>query len=867
MLQLKKIFKVYQTGDLKQTALNGVSLNFRKSEFVAILGQSGSGKTTMLNIIGGLDRYDTGDLVIRGKTTKSFKDRDWDSYRNHSIGFVFQSYNLIPHQTVLSNVELALTLSGVSKVERREKAKIVLEKVGLKDHMHKRPSQMSGGQMQRVAIARALINDPDILLADEPTGALDSETSVQIMELLKEIAKDKLIIMVTHNPELAEEYANRIISLKDGNIINDTNEYSDDEAKGVENEGRELSKTSMSFKTALSLSLNNLKTKKARTLMVAFAGSIGIIGIALILSLSTGVKDYIAKVQEDTLLSYPITIESQSVDMTSLMNSMMESQEGEKNYEDGKIYSSNIMTDMLEATTAQVSKNDLKTFREFLDGDSSIKDYSNVIQYSYDLNLQVYSSDTTNDIKQINPSPILESMGMGASGGPASMNPMASQMSSRFNMWKELFNNENLLKTQYDVVAGTWPQNYNEVVLMVNENNEISDMTLYSLGLLDSTEIEDAMKKIAAGEEASVKSEQASFSYDDILNLNFKLVLNTDYYEKSGDIWIDKRENTVYMQDVINNALDIKVVGIVKPSEGSLMQSESGSIGYTSKLTEYVVNEINNSEIAKEQKADEATDVFTGLPFIADEEEGNKGGFDLAALSEQQKAYMATLSQEELQSMMAKYKTESESTYANNITKLGIVDLQTPSTINIYAKDFESKELIADAITNYNQEKTDAGEDQYVVNYTDFVGLMMSSITNIIDIISYVLIAFIAISLVVSSIMIGIITYISVLERTKEIGILRSIGASKKDVSRVFNAETVIIGFAAGALGVIVTVLLNIPINMIIKAVSGVTAVASLPVAAMGILVAISVILTLIAGIIPSKMAAKKDPVEALRTE
>ena len=869
MLQLKDIYKVYQTGDLRQTALNGINLNFRESEFVAILGQSGSGKTTMLNIIGGLDKYDKGDLIINGKSTKEFNDRDWDTYRNHSIGFVFQSYNLIPHQTVLSNVELALTLSGVSKEERRRKAKEVLQRVGLGEQLHKKPNQMSGGQMQRVAIARALINDPDILLADEPTGALDSETSVQIMDLLKEISKDRLIIMVTHNPELAEEYASRIISLKDGNIVNDTNPLSNDEiAVENENNGRSANKTSMSFKTALSLSLNNLKTKKARTLMTAFAGSIGIIGIALILSLSSGVKSYITKVQEDTLLSYPITIESQSMDMSGLMTSMMESQESEKNYEEGKIYSSNIMTDMIEATTAQISKNDLKTFRDFLNSDeSTIKDYSNAIQYGYDLNLQIYSPDTSKDIQQINPSPILESMGMGMTGA-ASMNPMASQMTSRFNVWKELLGNDALLESQYDVVAGTWPKNYNEVVLMVNENNEISDMTLYSLGLLDVSEIEDAMKKISAGEEVSVKSEQSVFTYDDILNLTYKLVLNTDYYEKNGNVWVDKSENTVYMKNVIDNAIDIKVVGIIKPSEDSVSQSESGSIGYTSDLTEYVVDKINNSEIAKEQKANSDIDVFTGLPFIAeDETSSNNGGLDLSSLSEEQKAYMATLSQEELASMMNQFKTESDSTYAKNLSKLGIVDLETPTTINIYAKDFESKEMIADAITDYNNAKTDAGEDEYVVNYTDFVGLMMSSVTNIIDIISYVLIAFVAISLVVSSIMIGIITYISVLERTKEIGILRSIGASKKDISRVFNAETLLIGFTAGALGVIVTVILNIPINMIIKAVSGVSGVAKLPVEGMIILVAISMILTLIAGVIPSRMAAKKDPVEALRTE
>lgn len=871
MLQLKNIYKIYQTGDLKQTALDGINLNFRESEFVAILGQSGSGKTTMLNIIGGLDQYDKGDLIINGKSTKEFKDRDWDTYRNHSIGFVFQSYNLIPHQTVLSNVELALTLSGVSKPERRKRAKEVLEKVGLGKQLHKKPSQMSGGQMQRVAIARALINDPDILLADEPTGALDSETSVQIMELLKEISKDRLIIMVTHNPELAENYANRIISLKDGNIIDDTNPFKADELLISEEKNKKSSKkTSMSFKTALSLSLNNLRTKKARTLLTAFAGSIGIIGIALILSLSSGIKNYITKVQEDTLLSYPITIESQAMDMSSLMSSMMESKNDEKIHEDGKIYSKNIMTDMLEATTTQISKNDLKTFSEFLNSnESTINDYTNVIQYGYDLDLQIYSSNTNDKIEQVNPSPVLNSIGMGTNSDMASISPVASQMESRFNVWKELFDNDKLLESQYDVVAGTWPKNYNEVVLMVGENNEISDLTLYSLGLLDASKVEEAMKKISTGEEVEIANNQNEFTYDDILNLNYKLVLNTDYYEKNGDIWVDKSKNTVYMKNVIDNALDIKIVGIVKPSEDSVSPQESGSIGYTRSLTDFVVNKINNSEIVKEQKANPEVDVFTGLPFLANENEENKNNssMDLSNLSDEQKAYMASLSAEELQGMMNQFKTESESTYSENLSKLGVVSLDTPSTINIYAKDFESKEKIADAISAYNQEKTDAGEEQYVVNYTDFVGLIMSSVTSIIDIISYALIAFVAISLVVSSIMIGIITYISVLERTKEIGILRSIGASKKDISRVFNAETLLIGFTAGALGVIITILLNIPINAIIKSISGISGVAKLPVEGMIILVAISMILTLIAGVIPSRMAAKKDPVEALRSE
>lgn len=868
MLELKEIFKIYHTGDLKQTALNGINLKFRESEFVAILGQSGSGKTTMLNIVGGLDRYDSGDLVINGKSTKEFNDRDWDTYRNHSVGFVFQSYNLIPHQTVLSNVELALTLSGVSKVERRERAKSVLAKVGLSEHIHKKPNQMSGGQMQRVAIARALINDPDILLADEPTGALDSETSVQIMELLKEISNDRLIIMVTHNPELADEYANRIVSLRDGNIVNDTNPIRESEViDSKEKVNRSATKTSMSFKTALSLSLNNLKTKKARTIMTAFAGSIGIIGIALILSLSSGVKEYITKVQEDTLLSYPITIESQSVDMTGLMTSMMEGHNNDKVLEEGKIHSSNIITGMLEARTTQTTKNDLKTFRDFLDSDvSTIKNYSNVIQYGYDLDLQIYNSDTSKDVEQINPSPFLQDMGMTPSP-MMEMNPMMSQMAGNMNIWKELLGNQKLIESQFDVVSGKYPEAFNEIVLMVNENNEISDVSLYALGFLDPSDVQDAMKKIQAGQEAKIESEQKSFSYDDILNKTYKLVINTDYYQKNGDIWIDKSGNSVYMKDIIDNSVELKVVGIIKPSEDSLSKDQSGTMGYTKELTEYVVNKINESEITKEQKANPEIDAFTGLPFLAGEEKEQKPEMDLASLSPEQKAYFATLTADQLAQMMNQFKSESESTYTQNLEKLGVTDLKTPTRINIYAKDFESKEIISNAITDYNNEKKEAGQEEYVVNYTDFVGLMMKSVTNMIDMLSYVLIAFVAISLVVSSIMIGIITYISVLERTKEIGILRSIGASKKDISRVFNAETLLIGFTAGAIGVITTILLNIPVNAIIKAIADVDGVAKLPVNAMVILVVISMVLTLIAGIIPSKMAAKKDPVEALRTE
>lgn len=863
MLQLKNIYKVYKTGDLTQTALDGVSLNFRKSEFVAILGQSGSGKTTMLNIIGGLDQYDKGDLIINGKSTKKFNDRDWDTYRNHSIGFVFQSYNLIPHQTVLSNVELALTLSGVSKTERRQRAKEALEKVGLGKQLHKKPSQMSGGQMQRVAIARALINDPDILLADEPTGALDSETSVQIMELLKEISKDRLIIMVTHNPELAEEYANRIVRVRDGNIIDDTNPCSDEEIKiSTEKSEREAKKTSMSFGTALSLSLNNLKTKKGRTILTAFAGSIGIIGIALILSLSSGVKEYINKVQEDTLSSYPISIESQTVDMSSMMESMMNKNKTDEEREEGKVYSNNIMSGMMESMSAQVTKNDLKSFREYLEnGNSNIDEYANVIQYGYDLDLHIYKSDTSNGIVEVSPTTVYDKLGF---GGGASQMPMASS----FNVWTELLGNQTLLESQYDVVAGKWPENYDEIILVVDKNNEISDVNLYSIGLLDSSELEAKMKKIQAGEEVEENQKVVSYTFDELLNLTYKLVLNTDYYEKDGNTWVDKSENAVYMKKLVEDALELKVVGIVRPSEEAVATSISSAVGYTSDLTEYVINNINDSEIVKEQKENPDTDVFTGKAFVVEDgEDTDMTAIDMSTLTDEEKAYLASLSQEELQAIMKQQAAATDATYEGNLSLLGCVDLDNPSTINIYAKDFEAKESIEDIIADYNNEKIDLGEDEYVVTYNDLVGLMMSSVTSIIDIISYVLIAFVAISLVVSSIMIGIITYISVLERTKEIGILRSIGASKKDISRVFNAETVIVGFGAGAIGILVTILLNIPINAIIKAVSGISGVSKLPVAGAIILIAISMLLTVIAGLIPAKVASKKDPVEALRTE
>ncbi len=856
MLELKKITKTYITGDFKQQALKGVSLKFRDCEFVSILGASGSGKTTMLNIIGGLDHYTSGDLIINGVSTKKYKDRDWDTYRNHRVGFVFQSYNLIPHQTALANVELALTLSGVSKSERRKRAISVLKKVGLKDHMYKKPSQMSGGQMQRIAIARALINDPDILLADEPTGALDSGTSVQIMNLLKEIANDKLVIMVTHNAELANQYSTRIVSLKDGNIIDDTNAYdgkADDSPLTDKKKTRKTKKTSMSFITALSLSLDNLMTKKGRTILTAFAGSIGIIGIALILSLSSGVRNYISKVEEDTLSSYPITIEQATVDMTAMMDVMSGKNNNKKEHGLDKIYSDNILGNLVSSMTSQIEQNNLDKFKAYLDKNKAINEYSNDIQYSYDLSLQLYSTDTSNGVIQVNPTVVMDKIGFGS-------NDMMQYSMDTYNVWTELMDNPSLLKSQYDIVAGKWPTKYNEVVLIVNENNEVSDYTLYTLGLKDQDDIDGLVKKIVSGEQ--FVSEDTSYTYDDILNLEFKLLLNSDYYEKQSDIWVNKKDDEDYMIPLIEEAESIKVVGIIRPNEEANILANHGMIGYLKDLTEYVIDKTNNSEVVKEQLANPDTNIFTGMAFNDDNDK-----FDISSLDYEQQMYLASLSQEELALVIENYMDTYGASYDDNIKALGIVDIDKPSTINIYPKDFESKEEIANIISDYNDKVTKDGHDEDVINYTDMVGLMMSSVTSIVDMISYVLIAFVSISLIVSSIMIGIITYISVLERTKEIGILRAIGASKKDISRVFNAETIIEGLSAGIFGIIITVILNIPINTVIKNITGISNIASLPIMGAIILIIISVILTMIAGLIPSRFASRKDPVEALRSE
>ena len=852
MLRLENIRKEYVTGDSKVEALKGISLNFRKNEFVSVLGQSGCGKTTLLNIIGGLDRYTSGDLIINGKSTKEFKDRDWDSYRNHSVGFVFQSYNLIPHQSILSNVELALTLSGVSKSERRKKAIKALEDVGLGDQVHKKPNQLSGGQMQRVAIARALVNDPEIILADEPTGALDTQTSVQVMEILKKISKDRLIIMVTHNPNLAEEYSSRIIKILDGKITDDSNPYSKEEEEKEDRTSKANSKVSMSFFTALSLSLNNLMTKKGRTILTSFAGSIGIIGIALILSLSSGMQSYINRVEEDTLSSYPITVQEETIDMASMMTSLMGDTE-ETNHEDGKVYSKNIVNDMLSTISTKIQSNNLEEFKKYLDDENSeIKNYINAVQYSYNLDLNIYKA-YEDEVVQVNPSQIFSKLGMG---------DMENMMFAETDVWQELLDNQELLEAQYDVLAGKWPENYNEVVLIVDENNEIYDYTLYALGILNQDELEDKYKKIQDGEEVA-DEETKEYTYDELLNTKFKLLLNTDYFKKDGNIWIDNSEDEKYIKEKLEDADEISIAGIIRPKEGTVATAMSATVGYTKELKEHVINEVNDAEIVKEQKENPDINVFTGAKFPEDTDKA----FDFSSLTDEQKMYMASLSQEEMAELMQQYAENASATYEGNLEKMGVVDLNNPSKISIYPKDFESKDKIATAIENYNQKQRNDGKEENVITYTDLVGTMMNSVSTIIDAISYILIAFVGISLVVSSIMIGIITYISVLERTKEIGILRSIGASKKDISRVFNAETFIVGLGAGILGIGVTLLLNIPINMIIKAVTDINGLASLPVVGGVILVLISMVLTVIAGLIPAKMASKKDPVEALRTE
>ena len=1028
MLELKGITKSYYAGNTTVRALREVSVNFRDNEFVAILGQSGSGKTTLLNVIGGLDRYERGNLIINGRSTADYNDKDWDGYRNHSVGFVFQSYNLITHQTVLSNVELALTLSGVSKAERRRRAKEVLEKVGLGEQLHKKPNQLSGGQMQRVAIARALINNPDILLADEPTGALDSQTSLQIMDLISEIARDRLVIMVTHNPDLAEQYANRIIRLSDGEITDDSNPYTDEECeKDQENlpppkkrkKGRQSKeeRTSMSFGTSLGLSFNNLLTKKGRTFLTSFAGSIGIIGIALILALSNGMQAYIDSIEKDTLSSYPLIIETESFDLETMLASWKDSQKTSKEEaperEDNKIYRKDQLADAASSISLKTSTNDLAQFKKFLEGNEEIKKLTTDIKYGYNVDPLIYKADTSSGVFCVNPSEVSEALGaMGSMGG---------------RIWTELVGNEELLNSQYKLLEGHWPTASNELVLFVDKNNEISDYTLYSLGLEDISELEKALAEKQKEEESTTQAadkgkeeetsapaddETQSYEYSEFLNLTFKLVPQSSLYQKnSKGVWEDKSEDEAAMKQIIDSGKELKIVAIARPdgkaeaAENSAM-SIAGTIGYRSELATEIVTANNESAIVKEQKAKPTIDVFTGLPFAEKKEEsGVLPSFNMtgmAATEKPQVSFLAktadaprvtatagsinmpdgveTMTEQEIYDYIDKNYTGddkeerkelvrlvlknirsaserkkvidaldqaleetgntnkdvtgekiyamlnmmdkdtklqlitlllraaesgttiempatitdnsgtkknnsgskkssakkepvveepkfSDSTLEENLDILGSADPDTPGTISIYPIDFDAKEKIKTIIDEYNAQQRLDGNDQNVISYTDYVSLIMSNVTKIINVVTYLLIAFVAISLIVSSIMIGVITYISVLERTKEIGILRAIGASKKDISRVFRSETIIIGLVSGVLGIGVSFLLLIPINAIINALIEIDGLAVLPLYGVAALIAISVLLTVIAGLSPSKIAAKKDPVVALRTE
>ena len=925
MLQIQKISKKYITGDLVQTALNEVSLNLRDSEFVAILGPSGSGKTTLLNIIGGLDRYDSGDLIINGISTKKYKDRDWDSYRNHTIGFVFQSYNLIPHQTVLSNVELALTISGISKAERKKRAIEALEKVGLGKQLHKKPNQMSGGQMQRVAIARALVNDPEILLADEPTGALDSETSIQVMDLLKEVAKDRLVVMVTHNPELAEEYANRIVKVKDGHIISDSNPYEIDIKKMATPKHENMGKASMSLLTALSLSFNNLKTKKGRTLLTAFAGSIGIIGIALILSLSNGVNTYIDNIQKDTMTSYPISIEAETIDISSIMSSggPTPGKPSDVNHDLNAIYSNGSGIEMASTMTSSFTKNNLTEFKKYLDNpDSEINQYvgENGIIYSYDTKFGVYTKDSEGTFVNTDGSTLTDKNSSSTTmTGISAMSSMPiskiSGFSSSSNNFKELLTGKDgasvsdAIKDSYDLLYGEWPTAYDEVILTLDQNNEISATTLYQLGILPSAEYKELMTKIENGEE--IKLESKSWKYEDICNQEFYMIPDCDTYISNGNgTFTSIKDNVNEMEKLLDNAIKLKITGVVRPKEDAKNASITSAIGYTKALTDYIIEYTDNSEVVKAQKESSTINVLNGMEFSpsSDDEKIADAKKYLEGLGVSDKANLfktmmysmqstsnvedegistsmqagtpdiSTMSEEQLAAMLDEYlKSPDDDTllkiydayistgsYDDNMTTFGVVSLDAPSSISIYTDSFENKEAISDCIEDYNSTANE--EDQ--ISYTDYIGILLSSITTIIDVISYVLIAFVAVSLIVSSIMIGIITFISVMERTKEIGILRAIGASKHNISQVFNAETFIIGLCSGLLGVGISTLLLIPINSIIHSVLNLDTInASLPLSSAIGLIILSMILTIIGGFVPAKKAAKKDPVTALRTE
>lgn len=841
MLQLQHISKVYHTANQEFHALKDISIRFRENEFVSILGQSGSGKTTLLNIIGGLDQYTSGDLLIQGKSTKQFKDRDWDSYRNHTIGFVFQSYNLIGHQTALSNVEIAMTLSGVSKAERKKRAIEALERVGLKDHLYKKPNQMSGGQMQRIAIARALVNNPKVVLADEPTGALDSETSVQIMELLKDIAKERLVIMVTHNPELAQTYSTRIVQVLDGNILSDSNPY---EPTQESKQGDiQFTKTKMSFMTALALSFNNLLTKKGRTFLTAFAGSIGIIGIALILALSNGVSDYVKKVQEDTLVSLPLTISEQN--QSNLLATSPDL--SDKPYKDNNELGVNtVLTNLLKK---QIGKNDIASFKTYLDEHASeVAKLTKDIRYQYNLQPYIYASDTSNGIKSILPSNIASEVD--------TTNQTIKGYLQNIDYWSQLSSDEEMLEAQYDVLEGRLPKDKSEIVLIVDEDNQISDLLLYSLRIKDPSELND-VKKLD-----ELKSQ--TYQYSDFIGKTFKAVVNTNRFAKENNQWINKIDDEAYMKTQIENGLELTIVGVLRQKEGtsSGVNSPSGGVAYTSALIDYTSEQIQNSDIVKEQEANPTINVFTGKEFAKDPKP-----FNSADLTEEEKIQLVKLTPEQQAQYIQQYNENSAATYEENLAKLGVIDKSKPAAIEFYTSSFQQKQELKDFINAYNTAKKDAGEDDKVLSYSDDIQTIMSSITTMVGVITTVLVGFVAISLIVSSIMIAIITYISVLERTKEIGILRAMGASKKDIRRIFTAETAIEGFISGVLGIAITLLATLPINAVVAKMTNVENVAQLPWEAALILIGISIVLTMLAGLIPSRIAAKKDPVESLRSE
>lgn len=881
MLELINIKKTYGKDESAVEALKGINIKFRESEFVSILGQSGCGKTTLLNIIGGLDQYTSGDLIINGVSTRDYKDADWDTYRNHSIGFIFQSYNLIPHQTVLANVELALTLSGISPNERRKRAVQALDKVGLRTQMHKRPNQLSGGQMQRVAIARALINNPDILLADEPTGALDSDTSVQVMDLLKEIAKDRLVIMVTHNPELAEQYSTRIIKLRDGNLVDDSDPFDGRREDGGfmqdysrRSNGRKK-KASMSFLTALSLSFNNLMTKKGRTFLTSFAGSIGIIGIALILAVSTGVNAYIQSIEESTMSSYPIQIQQSTINASSMMATLMQNANSSGAPKDpNKIYSSDIMVTMMSSMTTSISQNDLAKFKKYIESTPEFYEYCSDIKYSYPLEMNMYllQEDGTYKNSSKGMTDLVSNMGMSGSSMEMikNMNAMMGSMGS-ITGWTELTGNVQTISKDYTLVDGRYPENQNEIVLIVNENNQISDYTLYVLGIRDAAELEEylkhAMEAYITGKENTYVIESTSYTFDEIYDFEFKVLLDSDHFvlenDKIRELDSSNESDQAILNDRLAGALELKIVGIIKPTDDSLAMANIGTIGYMSDLRETVITRGNKSDVVKAQMANNEVDMFTGIRFDSVGLTIDDIPFVKDILEKYPSAEASAIINQILNYVNKDRVTEN--TYSGNLKKLGYIDMNDPTMISIYPKDFESKEKVAALIQQYNDMQTDE-DDQ--ITYTDTVALLMSSVTTIVDAISYVLIAFVAISLVVSSIMIGIITYISVLERTKEIGILRAIGASKRDIGRVFNAETLFVGFVAGLIGIICSLGLIVIINIILYNLTGIAALKAVlePLPAI-ILVGISMVLTFVAGLFPSKTASNKDPVIALRTE